>query len=322
MSRRLLFCFLSLFLSSVLPGTASAAERQPSRVLFVTQSVGFTHGVVNRQESGAKNGKKDRPSPAELNQLSLSPAEVALTQLGEQTGLFKVDCTQDCEADFTKENLQNYDIVAFYTTGNLPISPEALTYFFGEWLKQPGHGVLGLHSAMDTFHEYEPYWDMIGGTFISHPWTSNANVTLTNLDPTNPLVQSFGKEFPIQEEIYMYRHWQPEKVRVLMSLDYAKSPLPEGRGVNTEFGYHVPVCWIKQYGEGRVYCNNLGHNPTTWTNPAYLESLTQAVRWIRRDIDVETAPNPKVSAAQEEKARKDFVEFGFQKAVPKVKKQD
>ena len=275
----------------LLQSTPAAAAEKPSRVLFVTQSAGFRHGSVTRPE-----GK-------------LAPAEIALTQLGQQTGTFEVDCTQDCAADFTKSNLQNYDIVAFYTTLDLPIADEDREYFFKEWLPQKGHGVLGFHSAGDTFHEYEPYWDMMGGTFIGHPWNSNAKVTLINHDPENPCVQPFGQDFVIQDEIYMYRHWQPEKVRVLLSLDYARSPTTSE--VPTAHGYHVPVCWVKEYGQGRVYYNNLGHNEASWTNPAYLQSITNAVAWMRGEVEVDATPNPDVSAAQEEKAAHDFVAGGF-----------
>ena len=267
------------------PNFARAADK-PSRILFVTESKGFVHGSVRRPE-----GK-------------LAPAEIALTQLGQQSGLFTVDCTQDTATDFTRENLQNYDIVAFYTTGDLPIAEADRDYFFKEWLPTAGHGVLGFHSAADTFHEYEPYWDMIGGTFINHPWTSGMTITLNIHDPGNPLVAPLGSQFVIKDEIYMYRHWQPEKVRVLASLDYSKSPTD--RPVPTEFGYHVPVIWAKDYGDGKVYFSNLGHNESTWTNKAVLASILNAVKWIRGDIDVDVTPNPEVSAAQEEKARKDF----------------
>ena len=74
-----------------------------------------------------------------------------MIQLGQQSGLFDVDVTQDVEADFTKENLQHYDIVAFYTTGTLPIADEDLDYFMKDWLRQKGHGFIGVHSAGDTF---------------------------------------------------------------------------------------------------------------------------------------------------------------------------
>jgi len=291
LSRRLLLAVAAgLCLAPGLFSHPAQAADGKTRILFVTQSVGFKHGSVNR-----KTG--------------LAPAEVALTQLGEKTGLFTVHCTQDCAADFTKENLQNYEIVAFYTTGNLPIADADKDYFFKEWLPQKGHGVLGFHSALDTFHEYEPYWDMIGGTFIGHPWGSGTKVGLTNLEPDNPLTKSFGKDFQLKEEIYMYRHWQPEKVHLLMCLDYSKSPI--SNEINVSYGYLVPVCWIKNYGEGKVYVNNLGHNETSWTNPAYLDSITEAVKWIRGDIKVDATPNPQVSAAQETKAKADFEAGNF-----------
>ena len=170
MKNTLIVCLLLIVI-----GTCSYGSEKPSRILFVTQSKGFTHGSVRRPKE------------------TLAPAEVAMIQLGEQSKLFSVDCTQDCEADFTKENLQNYDIVAFYTTGNLPIAKDDLDYFFNEWLPTEGHGVLGFHSAADTFHNYEPYWDMIGGTFIGHPWGAGTKIVLSNHEPENPLVSSFGK---------------------------------------------------------------------------------------------------------------------------------
>lgn len=292
LSRRITLAILASFVVSGMAGAPSFAKAaEKPRILFVTQSAGFVHSSVNRKME------------------TRAPAEIALTQLGETSGAFTVDCTQDCAADFTKENLQNYDIVAFYTTGDLPIKEEDLNYFLNEWLTQEGHGVLGFHSAMDTYKEHKAFVDMIGGAFISHPWNSNTNVVLTNHEPENRLVQPFGPEFRIKEEIYMYKGWQPEKVRVLMSLDYAQSPV--GATVDVSHGYHVPVCWIKEYGKGRVYCNNLGHNEVTWTNPAFHKSIVEAVKWINGEFDLDATPNPEVSAEQEKKAQADAAAGNF-----------
>lgn len=247
-----------------------------SRVLMVTQSAGFRHGSVTRKAD------------------TLAPAEVAMIQLGQQTELFRVDCTQDVASDFTRDNLQNYDIVMFYTTGPLPIAEADLDYFFQTWLKQKGHGVIGFHSATDTFKEYEPFWDMIGGSFNGHPWGSGTTVTIRVHEPDHPVMQPFGEEFVIRDEIYQYRNWQPKKVRVLMSLDMAKCKPSKP--------YHVPVAWVKSYGEGRVYYNNLGHNDATWTNQAFLDSVTAGVKWVRGDVTGPSEPNPDLSAAQEELA--------------------
>jgi type 1 glutamine amidotransferase len=304
---RCLTCFSLCFLwtLSALGQDKTAEKSKPSKMLFVTQSVGFKHGSVNR---------KDNP---------LSPAEIAMKTLGEQTGLFTVDCTQDCAADFTKENLKKYDLVAFYTTLDLPIPEDAKNYFFGEWIYEKGHGVLGFHSAGDTFHNYAPYWDLMGGVFIGHPWNAGTQVTLTNHEPNHPLVASFGPEFTLKEEIYMYRHWQPAKCRVLLSLDYAKSPLnagaKKGPTINTYYGAHVPVCWIKTMGDGKLYYNNLGHNESSWANKQYLDSITQAVKWMRGEIECDATPNPEVSKAYEEKSQKDIRTLDFATESKEVK---
>lgn len=266
----------AISLCSAIEATAlQAAEK--SRVLMLTQSSGFVHGSVRR--------------PAE----KLAVAEVAMIQLGQSTELFTVDCTQDAAADFTKENLQKYDIVMFYTTGSLPIAEEDRQYFLNEWLKQKGHGFIGFHSATDTYGDYQPYWDMIGGTFNGHPWNAGNTVTITVHEPGHPTMEPFGTEFQIRDEIYQYKNWQPEKVRVLMSLNMAKTTPSKP--------YHVPVAWVKAWGEGRVYVNNLGHNETSWADPRYLKSITNAVKWIRGDVNGEFAPNPELSAAQEALAK-------------------
>ena len=264
-----LFAALALVLSV---DPVSAADKK-SRVLMITQSAGFKHGSVNRRKE------------------KLAPAEVAMTQLGQQTNLFTVECSQDCAADFTKENLQRFDLVMFYTTGKLPIQSDDLDYFLNDWLKQEGHGLIGFHSATDTFKNHKPYWDMIGGSFNGHPWTAGNTVTISVHDPDHPTMKPFGKEFQIKDEIYQYKNWQPEKVRVLMSLNMAKCKPSKP--------YHVPVAWVKKWGNGHVYVNNLGHNPGTWTDKRFLNSVEAGVKWIRGDVTGESSPNPDVSAAQE-----------------------
>ncbi|MFQ5731725.1 MAG: ThuA domain-containing protein [Planctomycetaceae bacterium] len=271
------------------PAVAVQAEapKKPAKVLFVTQSKGFRHGSVHR-----KGGK-------------LAPAEVAIVQLGQQTGLFQAHCTQDCAADFTRENLKKYDIVMFYTTGELPITRDAREYFLNDWLKTKGHGFLGFHSATDTYRSrkgdekqnerYRWYWDMIGGTFNGHPWNSRNTVTVSVHDTKFPAMKPFGKEFQIKDEIYQYRNWQPKNVHVLMSLNMEKC--------RPQRPYHVPVAWCRNWGDGRIFVNNLGHNPGTWTDKRFLKSTELAVRWVLGLETGDARPNPKVSAEEERKAK-------------------
>ncbi|MGE3314514.1 MAG: ThuA domain-containing protein, partial [Planctomycetaceae bacterium] len=141
MNRRQLLCIVLAGLSACasLERAQAADAKKKVRILFVTESAGFRHGSVNRKEA------------------KLSPAEIAMTQLGQQSELFTIHCTQDSAADFTRENLKNYDIVAFYTTSakgmkDPAIAKPDLEYFLNDWLKQKGHGFIGFHSSTDTYH--------------------------------------------------------------------------------------------------------------------------------------------------------------------------
>jgi len=263
-----------------LASTSEAAEPAKTvNVLMVTQSQGFVHNPVKRPTD------------------KLATSEIAVTQLGQKVGWFDVHCTQDVAADFTKENLQNYQLVLFYTTGNLPIAKADLDYFFEEWLQQPGHGFVGVHSAADTFKDYKPYWDMVGGTFNGHPWNAGEMVTIAVHDSEHPAVRHLAPEFEIKDEIYQYKNWQPEKVRVLMSLDMAKTKLKKP--------YLVPVAWVKPYGKGRMFFTNLGHNDGTWADPRFVDHLENGMKWAAGLIEGDATPNPELSEMLEKKAKTD-----------------
>lgn len=259
---------------------AEPKDGKKARILMVTVAKTFTHGPVKRE--------KDQ----------LAPSEVAVTQLGQTSGLFSVDCTQDPVKDFTPENLKNYDIVFFYTQGpDLEIPKENMEFFFNTWLKAKGHGFVATHSSTDTYGGYEPYWDMIGGTFNGHPWNAGDTVAISVHDTKHPASRMWGEEFTIRDEIYQYTHWQPEKVHVLMSLNMAKCGLKKP--------YQVPVAWVKTYGDGKIFYTNLGHNTETWTNKLFIESLLGGIKWVLGQEEGDATPNPEVSKAQEEKAKTD-----------------
>ena len=183
----------------------------------------------------------------------------------------------------------------FFTSGDLPIDPDTLDWFLNDWLKQKGHGFVGAHSATDTYKEHKPYWDMIGGTFESHPWFANSTVTIDVHDTEHPASKPWGEEFTIQDEIYQFKNWQPEKVRVLMSLDMEKTELKKP--------YHVPIAWVKEYGDGRVFYISLGHREEVWENPTFQQSLLGGIRWVLGREEGDATPNPELSAELDKKAK-------------------
>ncbi len=250
-------------------GAAAAPRAKKQRMLYISQSKGFVHGSVNR------NGKP------------LAPSEESVTQIATESGIFEVECTQDASV-LTPEKLKTLDVVMFYTTGKLPITPENFTAF-EEWLKS-GKAMIGAHSATDTFGDFKPYSSLINGTFDGHPWGAGETVTMTNHEPTHPTVKMLGEEFQWKDEIYQYRNYDPKSVRVLYSLNMAKC--------KTKAAYHVPVCWVREFGKGRLFYTNLGHNEGTWTNPKFKEHLLAGIRWALKLDDGPAEPNPGVQALE------------------------
>jgi len=285
----LLACFFSLIaLACVKWSSLQAAEPQP-RVLMLTESKGFVHAPVKRTEG------------------ELAPSEVAMRQLSLDSGAFTLELSQDASTAITKENLKRFDVVLFYTTGKLPIKDDEMNYFVNVWLKQPKHGFIGIHSATDTLKDDPRYVELVGGSFNGHPWTQNTKVAMTVHEPSHPTVAAFGKALLMPEEIYQYSQFVPENVRVLMSLDMS--------GSDVKRPYHVPVAWVRSWGEGRIFYNNMGHRPDTWTNKQFLDSVLSSIRWTAGLTDGPTAPNPELSAAQQEKAKKDCAAVGITDAT-------
>jgi hypothetical protein len=260
-------------LALLAPSAGAAQDQKKYRMLFITQSKGFKHGSVDR---------KDQP---------LAPSEIAMTEIGNESGLFTVECTQDA-AVLTAEKLKDLDAVMFYTTGGLPISPEHFEAFEA-WLKS-GKAMIGAHSATDTFGGFKPYYSLINGTFDGHPWGSGETVAVANHEPSHPAVKMLGESFLIKDEIYQYRNYDPAAVRVLYSLDMPKC--------KTKAPYHVPVCWVREHGKGRLFYTNLGHNEGTWKNPLIRTHLLAGIRWALGLEQGPAEPNPGLSYAEQAKA--------------------
>ncbi len=269
----LLAAFAALLALAPAPGAAQDGKKK-YKVLYITQSKGFVHGSVKRK------------APDQL-----APSEVSLTEIGKESGLFDVECTQDASV-LTPEKLKELDVVGFYTTGNLPITPEHFGAFV-EWLKG-GKAMIAFHAATDTYHNFKPYSELINGTFAGHPWGSGESVTLAIHDPEHPVVRMLGSEFVIKDEIYQYRNYDPKAVRVLYSLDMSKC--------KTKMPYHVPVCWVREVGQGRLFYTNLGHNDATWQNPKVKEHLLAGIRWALKLEQGSAAPNPEAQALENVKS--------------------
>jgi type 1 glutamine amidotransferase len=261
---------VGLFLVMTKP-TPAAAE--PIRALYLSQSVGFVHETVRRPEGG------------------LSPSEIALQDMARDSGAFTLELTQDAR-DITPERLAQLDVLIFSTTGALPID-RATWDAIVDWIESGRGGFVGIHSAADTSLAFEggevAYTAFLGGRFDGHPWTEGTPVRLSTMGPPNGLATSWPNGTEFAEEIYQYAGFDPSHVRVLQTLDMGFGPLRRP--------YPVPVTWIRQIGQGRVFYTNLGHTPSTWADPRFHDQIINAIRWAGGRLTVETTPNPEAQDA-------------------------
>jgi len=278
-----LLCVLALLGSvAVHAGDAAPAPEKKYRLLYISQSRGFEHGAVKRKAPGV-----------------LAPSEVALTAIGKESGLFDVECSQDISI-ITPDKLKELDAIMFYTTGDykpgdaksLPITEENFNAMMA-WLKS-GKAFIGTHSATDTLKNFKPYYELINGSFSGHPWNAGDLCAFTNHEPTHPAVKMWEPEFQFKDEIYQYKNFDPKAVRVLISLNMEKCKI--------KMPWHVPVSWVRDVGDGRMFYTNLGHNEGTWTNATFQQHLLMGIRWALKLENGSSTPNPELHAAEEVKA--------------------
>ena len=248
--RSLLLLVCSVALLTAASGLqADAQSKQASKkILYVTHSAGFKHAVLPHSEQ-------------------------VFPELGTRAGWFTVDVTQDV-AKLNAADLKQYDAVAFYTTGELPITDQQKADL--QAFVEGGKGFIGIHSATDTFYKWPWYGTMIGGYFDGHPWTQK--VTITVEDQKHPSTKHLGASFEIDDEIYQFKEWSRSNVHVLMKLDTTSVDMTKKGVKRTDNDF--ATAWTRTQGKGRVFYTALGHRPEVWDDARFQQHLVEGVRWV------------------------------------------
>ena len=265
-------------IAAALPAKTPATPKKERKVLVFSKTNGFRHGSI---PVGVKTMK----------------------MLGEKTGAFSVVHSED-EGMFEPEMLKQFDAVFMVNTtgevfkpkGKLPNDEskkkeilereERLKKSLVDFIKS-GKGIVGIHSATDTYKNWKEYNDMMGGAFDGHPWHMEVPVRL--LDKDHPLNKVFdGQGFKVTDEIYQFRADTalPKDRRMLLSLDPSWDQLSRGKREDKFY----PISWIDRYGDGRVFYCSLGHRNEIYHNPAVLEHYLAGIQYALGDLDVDDQP--------------------------------
>ena len=189
------------------------------------------------------------------------------------------------------KNLDFFDAIAFYTTGELELDDEQKADLL-KFVKEDGKGFVAIHSATDTLYKWPEYGEMVGGYFNLHPWnTFQAPVVVE--DSTHPITKHFSREFTTYDEIYQIKDYSRDKVRVLMRLNEDKIDLANKNVRRTDKDF--AVAWVKEYGKGRVFYSTFGHTFESWDRQDVQKMWLEAVKWCLKLTDGESTPRPRPS---------------------------
>jgi type 1 glutamine amidotransferase len=313
-----LFCTLvclapALFAFATCEHAGAAEAGKPARLLVVTVTTGFRHGSIATaepvlEELGRSSGlfhvdflrmppgRPAAPRPPKRADGTGDEAwareqaafKTAQETFSKEDGVWQQGVREQFAKAFAPQTLAEFDGVIFAnTTGELPL-PDLDAFL--AWIRS-GKAFIGMHAATDTLKSSDAYIEMIGGYFAGHPWNGGGEHAFVVHDTGHPLASMFPERFRWKDEIYQYDpRYKPENLRVLVSLDMAASSPKEP--------WHVPVAWIRNYGKGRVFNTNFGHNDATWKEPRFQKHMEQGIAWALGRFDAPAEPNPDVQAAE------------------------
>lgn len=241
-------------------------------------------------EAGSKPERKEGTTDEEWAKIQEERAAFE-EKIKEDRKAWLANAKQLLDEKVNDDYLAGFDGVVFNnTTGDeLPVDVDAVSRFV-----KSGKAFIGIHAATDTLKHNDAYMEIVNGGFAGHPWNAEYTQGFTNHDPRHVTVAMFKDAFQWTDEIYQFNKFDPKAVRVLISLDMANS--------SPKVPYHVPVAWVRELGDGRVFYTSLGHNPSTLENKTFQEHLVAGIRWAMKETEGSAEPNPEVSAQETIKA--------------------
>lgn len=177
----------------------------------------------------------------------------------EQYGMLEIEHLQDRDA-LHSDNLARFDAILLFTQGGdlTDRQEEGLIQFV-----KGGGGLVGLHCASDSFVSSDAYVDMLGGKFITHSPVHHFQIHIDR--PDHPITARIS-DFETTDELYVLERFDPRQVEVLATTIYQ--------------GRREPMLFVKQFGEGKVCYNALGHGVETFSLRTFQKLVHRGLRHV------------------------------------------
>ena len=246
---KLLHILILLLIMQVVLAVPTWAQKQ-FKVLMVTTTKGWHHESVHA-------------------------GVLAIQQLGARN-FFDVVLLEDPNG-FTDRYLQQFAVVLFLnTTGDIFDTAQQKVM---ERFIQSGKGFAGVHSASDTEYDWPWYTKLVGRMFHIHPTIQTAKLKI--LDASFPGLQGFAEGRLWTEEWYEFGPEKTPGLSYLLGVDEGtyNPKVDWGRVKGEGMGKLHPLAWHHNYDGGRAFYTALGHLPTNFSEPAFLNHLYAGILW-------------------------------------------
>lgn len=200
---------------------------------------------------------------------------VALKELATKH-YFDIEVWQDPNG-FTDKYLQQFQVIIFLsTTGNIFDSAQQKVM---ERFIQSGKGYVGIHSASDTEYDWSWYTKLVGRMFYIHPVIQTAKLNVA--DNTFPGLQGFANGKLWTDEWYEFGEDQVAGLQTILTVDETTySPKEKwGDKIGNGMGAFHPIAWYHHFDGGRAFYTALGHLPSIYSDPAFLNHIYAGIYW-------------------------------------------
>jgi len=206
---------------------------------------------------------------------SIHAGVLAIQDLGRKN-FFDVVLFEDPNG-FTDKFLEQFQVVIFLnTTGDIFDSAQQKVM---ERFIESGKGYVGIHSASDTEYGWDWYTKLVGRMFHIHPVIQTARLNV--LDTSFPGLQGFEGNKLWTDEWYQFG---PEKIaglNYILAVDESSyNPKADwGTKKGEGMGKFHPIAWYHNYDGGRAFYTALGHMPSDFSDPAFLNHVYAGIFW-------------------------------------------
>ena len=189
----------------------------------------------------------------------------ALRQLCRDNNI-KIDVTDNGEK-FVENNLLKYAAVVFLNTAGDVLDQQQEKSL--EQYIHAGGGFVGIHTAIDTEHNWDWYGKLIGAVFESQSDVEKAVVKIE--DHHHPATQFIPDSLIRSDEWFNLKEISPD-IHVILSME-------ENSYKDGIIGNFHPVSWYQEFEGGRVFVTAMGHTNESYKEEYFLRHLLGGIKY-------------------------------------------